>query len=411
MPDHNLLSRLPPAPRDAAAPKAAARPQRRRRWLLAAPFAAVALGLAGAALLSERGTLGRADRKTPTTVAGAPGPAEPPPALTVSVAPVVQRPMARVVVGDGSVVAWQELVIGAEAGGLRVVEVAVEEGDRVRRGQLLVRLEDSVLAAQRGAAEASVQEAEASLRLAQQDLIRSVELSRSQSSTRQILEQRQAAARQAEAQLAAARARRDEAAARFAQTRVVAPTDGTVSRRAALLGAVAPAGQEMVRLIRDDRLELDARVPELDLAAVRAGQRVRVVHGDREVEAQVRIVAPTVAAETRLGVVHVALPPDAGLRPGMFARAEIQSDAATALTVPQEAVVFREGRPAVYVVSGDRVALRPLTTGRRRDGAVEVLDGLAAGERVVVAGAGFLSDGDRVRSAGGGALDAAAVAR
>lgn len=392
MPDHNLPSRTSAPPADPRT--VVARPRRRGRWLLLAALAAGALGLGGAALLSIRG---------PAVLGRAPSPpaAEPPPALTVAIAPLVARPMARVVVGDGSVVAWQELAVGAEAGGLRVVEVAVEEGDRVRQGQLLVRLEDSVLKAQRDAAEANVQEAEAALRVAQQDLVRSVELSRGQIAARQTLEQRQAAERQAVARLAASRARRDEAAARLAQTRIVAPTDGTVSRRTALLGTVVPMGQEMARLIRDDRLELDARVPELDLAAVEPGQRVRVVHGEREVEARVRAVAPTVAPETRLGTVHVALPPDSGLRPGMFARAEIQTEAATALTVPQEAVVFREGRPAVFVLTGeDRVALRPLVAGRRREGAVEVLDGLAPGERVVVAGAGFLSDGDRVRLAG-----------
>ena len=85
----------------------------------------------------------------------------------------------------------------------------------------------------------------------------------------------------------------------------------------------------------------------------------------------------------------------------MFARAEILPEATPALLVPQEAVLFREGRPAAFILSeNDRVALRPLATGRRREGAVEVTGGLAPGERVVVAGAGFLSDGDRVRVAG-----------
>jgi HlyD family secretion protein len=104
------------------------------------------------------------------------------------------------------------------------------------------RWRTSVLSDQRNAADANVQEAEAALRVARQDLVRSEELSRGQIAARQTLEQREAAARQAEARLAAARARRDEAVARLAQTRVVAPTDGTVSRRTALLGAVAPAG-------------------------------------------------------------------------------------------------------------------------------------------------------------------------
>ena len=400
MPDHNLPSDALASRGTVAPPDGAVRARRARRWLL--PLAAAAALALGGVALFQHEVAAVFGHRAPATAAAPTASADAPPALTVSVAPAVQRPMARVVVGDGSVVAWQELVIGAEVGGLRVIEVAVEEGDAVREGQLLVRLEDSVLVAQRDQARAAVEEAQAALRVAQQDLIRSVELSRSQTAARQTLEQREAAARQAEARLASARARRSEAEARFAQTRVLAPTDGVVSRRTVLLGAVTAAGQELVRLVRDNRLELDARVPELELAAVRAGQRARVVHGDRTIEAEVRAVAPTVSSETRLGVVHVALPPGSGLCPGMFARAEILPEAAPALTVPQEAILFREGRPAVFVLAGDgdRVALRLLTTGRRRDGMVEVTEGLAPGERVVVAGAGFLSDGDRVGVAG-----------
>jgi RND family efflux transporter MFP subunit len=157
----------------------------------------------------------------------------------------------------------------------------------------------------------------------------------------------------------------------------------------------------MVRLIRDDRLEVEARVPELELARVRPGQPVRVVHGERAIEAGVRLIAPTVSAETRLGIVRVALPPGSGLSPGMFTRAEIATGEAVVPTVPLEAVVLRGegGRPSVFVLppGSDHVALRPVVTGARRDGLVEVTQGLLEGEAVVVAGAGFLTDGDRVR--------------
>jgi hypothetical protein len=129
---------------------------------------------------------------------------------------------------------------------------------------------------------------------------------------------------------------------------------------------------------------------------------VRVRHGEREIAATVRALAPVVGTDTRLGIVHVALPPDSGLRPGMFAQAEILPAARTGLTVPQEAVVVRDGRAAAFVLAEgtDRVALRVVATGNRRDGAIEITAGLAAGERVVITGAGFLSDGDRVRVAG-----------
>jgi RND family efflux transporter MFP subunit len=308
--------------------------------------------------------------------------------------------MARIVVGDGSVVAWQELAVGTEAGGLRVVEVAVDEGDSVVRGQLLLRFDAAVLAAQAVQAEAAATEADAALQVARSDLARANELARDAVATRQAVEQRQSASRQAEARLASARARRDEAAARLAQTRILAPADGVVTRRSVLLGAVPVAGQEVFRLVRDGRLELDAKVPELDLGAVHAGQAVRVVHGDREIAATVRAVAPTVAVETRLGHVHVALPAGSGLRPGMFARAEIRAGVAQAIAVPQAAVVFRGGTPVAFVLGEDgRVSLRRLAAGAPRHGFVEIADGLRAGERIAISGAGFLSDGAHVRVA------------
>ncbi|HWL83350.1 MAG TPA: efflux RND transporter periplasmic adaptor subunit [Roseomonas sp.] len=383
MPDHN-----PPA--QIAASHGRTRP--RRRW----PLLLGLLLTAGLGGLAVPRLLHRAEAP-----AGVATPQEPPPALTVTLAAVQARDLARPVIGDGSVVPWQELVIGAEAGGLRVQAVPVEEGDSVREGQLLVALDEALPAALVAQTEAAVAEAEAALGIAQADLRRASQLSRSENVAQQVLEQRQAAARQAEARLSATRAQLQEAQARLAQTRILAPAGGTVLRRAVLPGAVVQPGQELVRLLRDGRLELDARVPELDLAAVRPGQAVRVRHGEREIMGTVRALAPVVAGETRLGVVHVTLPPGSGLRPGMFARAEILPRAAPGLTVPQEAVVFREGKPVVFVLpeGAERVEPRTITTGLRQDGNVEVTGGLAAGERVVATGAGFLSAGDRVRLA------------
>jgi len=389
MPDHSL-----PDPVIAAPPGVATTRRRRGRgaWVVLV-LLLVGIG-AGAAWFA----LPRLRAPVPP-----PGPAAAaPPAITVALAPVRQVALARPVIGDGSVVPWQELVIGTEIGGLRVLEVGFEPGDTVRRGQVLVRLDPAIPAAQAAQAEAALAEAEAALRMAQADLRRSQELVRTDIASRQTLEQRQSAEQQAEARLLAARARRDEAAARVEQTTIEAPEDGVVSRRSVLVGAVVQAGQEMLRLIRDGRLELDARVPELDLAGIRPGQAVRVTHGERVIEGRVRAVAPVVAGETRLGIVHVTLPAGSGLLPGMFARAEIApEDARPSLVVPQEAVVFRQAGPVAFVLppGSDRVAERPLVAGVRREGMVEVLSGLAAGERVVIAGAGFLADGDVVRVA------------
>ncbi|MFZ6763776.1 efflux RND transporter periplasmic adaptor subunit [Pseudoroseomonas sp. WGS1072] len=387
-----MLETSPAATARRAGPPAPAR--WRRRWL---PGLLLLLAAAAAGWYLLRPAAGP---PPVPPLASPPLTAAPPPVLTVATAPVVLRPMERLVVGDGSVVPWQELVLGAEAGGLRVEAVLVEEGDAVRAGQVLARMDDRLPAAQLGQAEAGVAEAEAALDIARTDLRRAEELARSQNTPRQVLDQRRAAARQAEARLAAARASREELAARLAQARLLAPADGIVLRRAVLPGTVLTAGQEMFRLLREGRLELDARVPELDLSQVRPGQAVRIRHGERLVEGRVRAVAPGVAPESRLGTVHVALGPDAGLRPGMFARAEIGAGARDWPAVPHEAVVFRDGGPVAFVLEGEQVRLRRLATGPRDGGWIAVESGLAAGERVVVRGAGFLADGDRVRSAG-----------
>jgi HlyD family secretion protein len=363
--------------------------RRWRGWLLLGLVLAL---LAGGGIWAWQG---RAPAPPPAPAAAR----APTPVLTVAVVPAVTLPVATTVTADGSVVAWQELVIGAEVGGLRLLEAPVEEGQSVRAGDLLARLDDAVLAPQAAQAEAAILEAVAARDLAAADLARSESLVRTQSASVQVAEQRRSAALQAEARLASARARRDEAVARLAQTRILAPSDGLVARVTARIGAVTGAGQEMVRLIRDGRLELDARVPELDLAAIRPGQPVTVRHGERTIVAEVRGIAPLVTPETRLGVVHVALPAESGLRPGMFAAADIAGPTRGVVMVPAAAVVFRDGAPHAFVLpeGGDRVRIRRLTAGERQDGMVEIREGMQPGERVVVTGAGFLADGDLVR--------------
>jgi len=362
----------------------------RRRW----PF------VLGAVLLLAGGGYAWQQRAS-APPAPPPATAAPAPALTVSVAPAVSRSIAAVVAGDGSIVAWQELVISTEIGGLRIIRAPIEEGDAVRAGQLLAALDDSVLAAQLAQADAAINESVALVDFARAEQARAEELVRSNTGARQVVEQRQSATRQAEARLISVRARRDEVLARLAQTQILAPTDGIVSRVTVRIGAVTAVGQEMFRMIRDGRLELEARVPELELAALRAGQPVLVRHGSREIAAELRIVAPVVAADTRLGIARIALPADSGLRPGMFARAEITGAPREVVMVPASAVVFREGAPQAFVLQEgeSRVAMRRLVAGARQDGMVEIREGLRGGERVVTAGAGFLADGDLVRLA------------
>ncbi len=321
-----------------------------------------------------------------------------PPALTVTTIPVEQREIHHNVIATGTVVPWQDLSIGTEISGLKVVDVPVDEGDHVKAGQLLAQIDQTVVAAQLRHAEAVVKEAEANLKFAQTDNARAKELVAKGTISSQTADDRETKAFAAEARLAMAKAERDQMKARVVAASVVAPDDGYISKRSVLIGDVVAAGRELFRMVRDGRLELNAEVPETDIGLIEEGQQVRILRDYLgPITGTVRLVGPTVDSTTRLGTVHVALPPNSGLKPGMFARAEILTSRAVAAAVPESALVFRNNKASVFVVTNkDYVELREIVTGGRQDGWVEVVSGLGHGDHVVNTGAGFLHDGDRV---------------
>jgi len=421
-------------------PAAGLRPGRRWRhpWLMAA---GVTLGLGAGVLALLPGPWSARASQAPATAATRPGPlsaaqsnAQPVAQSAVhhqavTVYPVESRPVTRTLLVNGTLTAWDEVPVGTEATGLRVVEVAVEEGQRVVAGQVLARLNDTLLraAAEQNAArqvraraviaqqEAQIAEAEATLAEARANLGRAESLRRSEALSAQNADSRRTAVLTAEARLTTARqglalARADlalvaaearELTERLAQTEIRAPFDGILSSRTARVGQVPQAmNAELFRLIRDGRVELVAEVPDQDLARVRPGQSVSIqpaAEGAPALTGVVDRVGPVVDAASRLGRVHVRLAEDAPVRPGQFARALISLSRAEALMVPESAVVVGELGARVFVLGeGRRVSARPVTVGTRRDGLVEILAGLALGEPVVVAGAGFIKDGDPV---------------
>ena len=192
---------------------------------------------------------------------------------------------------------------------------------------------------------------------------------------------------------------------------VLAPDDGVISARSATVGAVVGAGTELFRLVRQGRLEWRAEVLASDLPLLAPGTRARVTAASGAVvEGTVRKTGPTVNPETRKLLVYVDVPAmarttaggQAGgqplVLPGMFARGDFLLAESAALTVPQEAVVVRDGFSYVFAVGADqRVQLRKVQVGRRVGEQVEVLGGLDAQQPVAVQGAGLLNDGDLVR--------------
>jgi RND family efflux transporter MFP subunit len=355
--------------------------------------------------------------------AGAPqsaaGKSAPRPALVVNVVRPERAELADTLSANGSIAAWQEASVGAEVNGLRIAEVRAQVGDTVKRGQVLAvfaaeTVRADVLNAQAALAEAraAVGEAQASAADAQSNAERARQVESSGALSAQQIAQYQTAAQTAQARLASAQARVQSAQAqlqsqdlRLRMTQVHAPDDGVISARAATVGAVVPAGQELFRLVRGNRLEWRAEVTATELARLAPKQAVRVLPASGgEIAGTVRTIGPVVDAQTRNALVYVDLPAGSAARAGMFARGEFQLGASTALVVPQPAIVVRDGFSYVFRVEGGRAVQQKVRTGRRDGERIEVLEGVTPAAAVVARGAGFLNDGDVVQ-----VVDAAAA--
>jgi RND family efflux transporter MFP subunit len=359
-----------------------------------------ALALATVAVIGGATTwaVKAADNKAESTKADA-AKAAAKPALTVTVTQAQRADIASAISANGNITAWQEAIVGAEGNGLRLAEVRVNVGDVVQRGQVLATFVADMPNADLAQSKASVAEAEATLAEAGANAQRARELQASGALSAQQINQYLTAERTAQARLDAVRAAAKVQQLRLAQTQVLAPDSGVISARSATVGAVVQPGAEMFRLIRQGRLEWRAEVAASDLAQIKPGMAVKVTAaGGGSVAGKVRMVAPTVDAATRNGLVYVDLPQPGTAKAGMFARGEFALGNASALTLPQSAVLLRDGFSYVFKLGADsKVAQAKVTVGRRVGERIEITGGLEPGAKVVTSGAGFLADGDVVR--------------
>jgi RND family efflux transporter MFP subunit len=345
----------------------------------------------------------------------------------ISAAKAERRRMVERLVVSGNLVARDEVLVAPEVDGLRVMSLHADEGDKVEAGQVLARLSRDTLEAQMAQNAASITRAEAAIaqandQIPQADaalteakaaLARTVALRESGNATLELLDQRTAAARTAEARVSATRnglaiaqadkasaeAQRHELALKLARTELKAPVAGIVSRRTVRLGALSSlTGDPMFRIIANGEVELEAEVLETHLAGLKPGARVLVTPvGGKTIEGTVRLMPAEVDRSTRLGLVRIALPRDPDLRIGAFARADIVVAERDGIAVPTSALLFSTGTPRVQVVKDGRVETRDVKTGITADGRTEILSGLAEGESVVAKAAPFLRNGDAVR--------------
>lgn len=326
------------------------------------------------------------------------------PALTVALVQAQSRDVPMTLAANGSVAAWQEAILGSEVNGLRLKEVSAQVGDRVKRGQVLAMFAAESVEAEVAQSRAAVAEAEATLAEARANAERAQSIAASGALSTQQVAQYTTAEKTAQARLDSARAQLAVQQLRLNHTRVVASDEGIISARTATQGAVVPQGQELFRLIRKGRLEWRGEVTATELDRLKVGQTVAVTAGGGgAIQGRLRMIGPTVDVTTRNALVYVDLP-DAmrkGFRPGMFARGEFGLGSSSALTVPQDAVVLRDGFSYVFraTVSGNdtRVARVKVDTGRRVEDRVEILRGLNPNDRIVASGVAFLADGDLVK--------------
>jgi RND family efflux transporter MFP subunit len=325
-------------------------------------------------------------------------PTAPPAAMTVTTTALDTAALTRSVSLNGSIHPWQEIIVGPEISGFRVTAVRVDIGDVVKKGQELVRLADEVPTVELTAKRAQLQQAEASLENAAAAYRRAQSLSASgvlSTADFDRLRSEQVAALAADA---TAKAESQMAEHKLKHTRVIAPDAGIVAARTVTVGQVAQAGSDMLRLLRQGRLEWRAEVPEARMHEFKPGLKVQMTTADgASFAGTVRSVSPTVQSDTRTGIVYVDIDAAARARAGMFARGEIAIGQAVASAAPLESVVIRDGYSYVFVVNRDQVVQRRrVETGAVIGKRIEITTGIGPQERIVERGAGFLKDGDRV---------------
>jgi len=473
----------------------------RPNWL--AGGRGILIGMGVGIALALVGTRLATPRQEATTTEAPPAASSAAPAQSVTVAEVKTSSVQNTLEATGTVRASEMISVLSQATGLQIQQVLVDEGDYVKAGQLMARLDDAALQAQLKQAQASVAEAEARLaelkagnrseeiaqaearfnqararlRQAQASIPRQIDQAQAQvasaqarlnlaenryrslrtlvnqgaitqdrfneslseyesaqanlseaqqrldqarntnspeiaqleaavAEAQQQLKQQRAGSRpevisQSEAQLARAKGEVQLLMSQLQDTRVVAPVSGKVAERNARVGKVT-SSEALFQIIENSSLQLELEVPETQLPQISPGQSVTItsnVDSSLQLSGKVREIDPVVDQDSRKAIVKVDLPAQDSLRPGMFLKAAITTSEENGLTVPSKAVLPQsDGSAIVYQVSEDgTVKAQAVEMGEiLPTEQVEIKSGLSAGDRVVVKGAAYLKDGDKV---------------
>lgn len=353
--------------------------------------------------------------------------AAPPAPPSISVMVAEKKPIAEDLVVTGSFAAGELVLVTPEIEGLAVTEFLAEEGDVVKKGQVLARLSASsidisivqtkaLLAANDAAISQNlnqIKQAQISADRAEADLNRTKKLRSSGVATQETFDQRQAAYDLAEAQLANAKlsiavtkanragidAQMADLDLRKARTEIKAPVDGYISHRTVQVGSIASGSKEpMYNIVANGIVKLLAEVPESDLPRVKIGQKASVtVNGmNKPLLGEVKLISPEVDAATRIGIAHIRVTEGDRIALGAFGRARISLAAGAGVALPLTAVTFGENGPTVQIVINGIVEVRKVITGLVGTDTIEITDGVKAGDTFVARAGTFVRDGDAV---------------
>lgn len=337
--------------------------------------------------------------------------AQPVQARAVSVVRVESRAISGALTASGNLVARQEAAVTPEVTGYRVTAVLADVGDYVRKGQVLVRLDPSLIESQIAQAQAQLAQAEAQAAQAEDQAARVRGLDNEGVLSQEQIAQRRFQARAARASANAQAANLRDLRTRAAKLQVTAPVSGLVLAKTVRPGDLSAGGAEpWFRLATDGQIELQAQLSEDDLAQIRPGQRAQVtLPSGQTVTGTVRLISPEIDDQTKLGFVRVTLPVRQDIRAGGFGRAVFTDASGQALAVPETAVRYdANGASVMMVQANNRVKRVPVRTGMRGSGLVQLVEGPPAGARVVRSAASFLLDGDLVKPVEGAAQPAVA---
>ncbi|MDW9592358.1 efflux RND transporter periplasmic adaptor subunit [Sinorhizobium meliloti] len=348
-----------------------------------------------------------------------------PPSIVVTEA--TERAITDRVIATGSIEAVDEIYVSPLVDGLAIRSLNVDVGDRVEEGGTLAVLNEDALLLQKSQLEANLAKAEASLAQLHAQLAevtanseeatrvaeRAVQLSKNGTVSTAEADRLKALAaagrarvRSAEQSVSVAtadikvvQAQIDDVDLRLARTAVKAPVSGVISRKNAKVGAIASgSGEPLFAIIRDGEIEMWADVAESDVIKLAVGQTatVKLAGSTTTIEGKIRLIAPTVDPQTRLGTVRISLTDASKARAGMYASAVIVAEQKEAVVLPQTAVTSEDGKSIVRKVEDGVVRLVPVETGIQDGQFIEILSGIKPGEQAVAKAGAYVRDGDRI---------------